>query len=52
MTVLRWDKAGSRTFETGLDKGVLYLPDGNTVPWNGLTAVVEKIQQDYSSCLL
>jgi hypothetical protein len=38
---LVWDRPGSRVFETGLDRGVLYLPDGSGVVWNGLTSVVE-----------
>lgn len=27
MAVLQWDKAGERFYETGVDHGVLYLPD-------------------------
>ena len=43
---LVWDEVGKRTFETGVDRGVLYLPDniGNYVTgvaWNGLTSVSE-----------
>jgi len=45
MPVLVWDKIGDKTFETGLDKGVLYLPDGSAVPWNGLTAVTEHLTE-------
>lgn len=46
MVALVWDKMDERFFETGVSKGVLYLPDGtgayNTgVAWNGLTAVNE-----------
>lgn len=44
MAVLEWDKAGERTFESGLERGVLYLPDGSAVPWNGLTSIVEKTE--------
>ena len=43
MTALAWDGVGQRYFESGLDRGVLYLEDGSGVPWNGLTAVDEKI---------
>lgn len=39
-----WDKIGSRVYESGLDRGVLYLPDGRAIPWNGLTSVVENSQ--------
>ena len=42
MTALAWDGIGQRFFETGLDRGVLYLSDGSGIPWNGLTAVDEK----------
>lgn len=43
---LTWDQVGERTFETGVDHGVLYIPDesGNydsAFPWNGLTTVTE-----------
>lgn len=46
MTVLVWDELGSRLYETGVDHGVLYIPDSdgsyvNGVAWNGLTSVSE-----------
>ena len=46
MTVLTWDKVGERFYETGVDRGVLYIPDEAGVyddgyAWNGLTAVTE-----------
>lgn len=46
MTKLLWDQTGERLYETGVDHGVLYLPDGsgeyvNGYAWNGLTAVTE-----------
>jgi hypothetical protein len=46
MTALTWDEVGKRLYETGVDHGVLYLPDetGNYedgVAWNGLTTVTE-----------
>ena len=46
MAVLTWDGAGQRFYETGLDRGVLYIPDNagayaTGVAWNGLTAVTE-----------
>lgn len=49
MTVLEWDKVGDRRFETGVDRGVLYLPDGSAVPWNGLTQVNEKTSREIKS---
>lgn len=46
MAELKWDQAGEKVFETGLDRGVLYLPSNLGVydkgyAWNGLTAVSE-----------
>ena len=41
MTRVTWSKPDERLFETGLDRGVLYLNDGRTVPWNGLISVDE-----------
>jgi hypothetical protein len=46
MTTLTWDQVGERLYETGVDHGVLYLPDssGDYVEghaWNGLTTVTE-----------
>lgn len=39
---LEWNRVGSRGFETGIDRGVLY-PQGATtgVPWNGLVSFNE-----------
>lgn len=46
MSEIKWDKIGERYYETGVDHGVLYLPDANGdyvdgVPWNGLVTVTE-----------
>lgn len=47
MAPLTWDQVGDRLYETGVDHGVLYLPDSSTgvydtgVAWNGLTTVTE-----------
>lgn len=43
---LAWDQVGEREYETGVDRGVLYLSDGagvydNGYAWNGLTTVTE-----------
>lgn len=48
MPVLVWDVPENRTYETGVDRGVLYLFDGSGVPWNGLISVVEKFNRDTS----
>lgn len=46
MAKLVWDESGKRIYETGVQKGVLYVQDeGGLYPkgvaWNGLTAVTE-----------
>lgn len=41
MTKLVWDAQGSRFYETGTDRGVLYPNDAAGVPWNGLISVEE-----------
>lgn len=46
MTKLKWDEVGKRLYETGVDHGVLYLPDSggaydDGVAWNGLVTVTE-----------
>lgn len=49
MSKLAWDQTGQRTYETGVDHGVLYLNDpakpdnpySKAIVWNGLTAVTE-----------
>jgi PKD repeat protein len=40
---ITWWEPGSRTYERGVDRGVLYFDDGRVVPWNGLTKVDEKM---------
>lgn len=46
MPELVWDQVGDRVYETGLDRGVLYLPDGSAVPWNGLTSIIEQFEKE------
>jgi hypothetical protein len=46
MAPLTWDDVGEKVYETGVDHGVLYLPDdtgvyNSGVAWNGLTTVTE-----------
>ena len=47
MAELTWDEVGEKFYETGVDHGVLYLPDPGTgaydegVAWNGLVSVTE-----------
>lgn len=49
MTALEWDKIGDRRYETGVDRGVLFPPDGPAVPWNGLTSVTETVSREVKS---
>ena len=46
MATLTWDAIGSRVYETGVDHGVLYIPNGSGdyatgVAWSGLVSVSE-----------
>lgn len=45
MAVLEWDKSGEKTYEAGVEKGVLYKQAAGLYPagvaWNGLTALKE-----------
>lgn len=41
MTKLSWGDAGERFYETGADRGVLYIGNESGVPWNGLISVKE-----------
>lgn len=46
MSELTWDQVGEKTYETGVDHGVLYIPDNtgayvNGYAWNGLVSVTE-----------
>lgn len=46
MTRVLWDQVGQRFYETGVDRGVLYIPTNlgvysNGYAWNGLTGVTE-----------
>ena len=46
MTALKWDQVSERLYETGVDHGVLYIPNNagsydDGVAWNGLVSVTE-----------
>lgn len=46
MAALVWDQSGQRSYEIGVDRGVLYVMQANGsygtgVAWNGLTAITE-----------
>lgn len=39
--MLTWDPPDERYYEHGLDRGVLYIPGKDAVPWSGLTGFEE-----------
>lgn len=41
MTQIVWDGPGQRYYQTGIDRGVLYVGSQPGVAWNGLTAVTK-----------
>lgn len=45
MAMLEWDKTGEHFYETGIDRGVLYVQENGAYPtgvaWNGLISVSE-----------
>lgn len=52
MTVLAWDQVGQRTYQTGVDRGVLYTQDGTVAVWNGLTSIEENNTAELKSYYL
>lgn len=46
MARLTWDDIGTRFFEAGVDRGVLYVDGLDGVPWNGLVRVGESPSSD------
>ena len=41
MSKIEWDLPGERFYESGIDRGVLYISDTLGVPWNGLISINE-----------
>lgn len=52
MAVLKWDEIGERTYQVGIDRGVLYLQDGRVAVWNGLVDVEESPSSELKSFFL
>ena len=52
MTALVWDQVGDRVYQTGVDRGVLYLQDGRVAVWNGLIGVEESSDSELKSYYL
>lgn len=51
MTKLLWAQPGTKLFEAGVDRGVLYVDDVGVV-WNGLVAVNESVDGEVASYYL
>lgn len=50
MSKIEWHRPQDKTFEAGLDRGVIYVEDGPAVAWNGLSSVEDSGEseiQDY-----
>lgn len=43
MARISWDEPASHLYETGVDRGVLYVDADPGVPWNGLTSITENV---------
>jgi hypothetical protein len=41
LTRMIWDAVGTRFYENGIDRGVLYIGTQPGVPWNGLTSITD-----------
>lgn len=52
MAVLIWDDVGEKIFQSGVDRGVLFLHDRPAVAWNGLTSVEESSDGELKSYYL
>lgn len=52
MAVLVWDQVSERMYQTGIDRGVLYLHDGTVAAWNGLVSVEESSNPELKSFYL
>lgn len=52
MTALTWDATGERFHESGVDRGVLGIKDGETVAWNGLISVEDSPSSDLKQFFL
>lgn len=44
MARINWGTTGTRRFEIGVDRGVLYLDNRAGVPWNGIVSVTEDVE--------
>lgn len=47
--MLNWDAPDERYYAHGLDRGVLYLPGRDPIPWNGLTGFDEGVESSVTT---
>lgn len=52
MVALAWDKVNERTYQAGVDRGVLYPHDGPAIPWNGLIGMEESSNSELKAYYL
>ena len=50
MAALEWG-TGTRPYSAGVQKGVLYLPGLDGLPWNGLVSVEELVEDANNDCI-
>lgn len=49
---IEWDTIGERSYQTGVDRGVLYLKDGSVAAWNGLVSIEDNTSDELQSYYL
>lgn len=49
---IKWDVVGERKYQSGVDRGVLYLKDGSAAPWNGLVSIEDNTEEELKSYYL
>lgn len=52
MATLVWDQTGERIYQSGIDRGVLYLHDGTVAVWNGLIDIEESTASELKAFYL
>lgn len=52
MARIQWDRIDERTYQVGVDHGVLYPQDGPAVPWNGLVGMEESASSELKAYYL
>jgi hypothetical protein len=52
MAKITWDNIAERTYQSGVDHGVLYSQEGHAVPWNGLVGMEESSNSELKAYYL